>query len=167
MKTGARMSSLQFPGWSVHEGEVVFWSAFAFCSGWFTRNSELFNWKAGPLTETCTVMPGKKRLWSWTFSNCISILNYGAYTPIEECTTCDTTRLKWPVSALVSPQETGSVRPAGVDLPPYRPFLTANQWPSRTLPLSRGAAQETTGEDVHANSPRMHWIGPSVPDVKY
>lgn len=159
MKTGARMSSLKFPGWSIHEGEVVFWSAFAFCSGWFTRNSELFNWKAGPLTETCTVMPGKKR----TFSNCISVVNYEAYIPIKEA--CDTTRLKRAVSALVSPQEAGSVRPARVDLPPYRPFLTANQWPSRTLPLSRGAAQETSGEDVHGNSPRMHWIGPSVSNI--
>lgn len=61
--------------------------------------TELFNWKAGPLTETCTVMPGKKKkgLWSRTFSNCISIQNSEAYIPIkrgEECTTCDTTRLK-------------------------------------------------------------------------
>lgn len=126
MKTRARTSSLQFSGWTVPEGEVVFWSVFAFCSGRFTRNSELFNWKVGSLTETCTVMPGKKRLWSQTFSNCTSILNYEVYiTPRggEECTTCDATRLKRPVYASVSSQEAGSVRPARVDLPSYRPFL--------------------------------------------
>lgn len=66
------------------------------------------------------------RLWFRTFSNCISILNYEAHTTPrrgEECTTCDATRLKWPVYASVSSQETGSVRPAGVDLPSCRPVL--------------------------------------------
>lgn len=38
IKTRARISSLQFSAWRIHGGEVVFWSVFAFCSGWFTRN---------------------------------------------------------------------------------------------------------------------------------
>lgn len=49
----------------------------------------------------------------------------------------------------------------------YHPFLTANQWPRRTLPPSRATAQETSGvEDVHVKSPGMHWINPTLQVVK-
>lgn len=133
------MSSLQFSGYSWGRSRIL----ERVCILLRLIHSEL-NYLTGKrvhLRRHAQLCLGKRKgLWSRTFSNCISILNSEAYIPIkrgEECTTCDTTRLKWPVYALVSSQETGSVRPARVDLPSYRHFLTANQWPSRTLPVKR------------------------------